>query len=86
MNSSAFGNVVEPLVSIGVPVYNGEKGLALALDSLLCQNYKNLEIIISDNCSTDNTSDICKQYASKDSRITYYRFEENKGSIWGCCR
>lgn len=71
-----------PLVSIGVPVFNGEKGLARALDSLLEQDYPNLEIIVSDNASTDATPEICREYASKDSRVKYCRSEKNLGSVW----
>lgn len=71
----------QPLVSIGVPVFNGEKGLARALDSLLGQDYPNLEIIISDNASTDATPEICGEYARKDSRVKYSRSEENHGAI-----
>lgn len=72
----------QPLVSIGVPVFNGEKKLACALDSLLGQDYQNLEVIISDNASTDATPEICASYAQKDSRIRYYRSEKNLGAIW----
>ena len=75
-------NVNMPLVSIGVPVYNGEKTLSEALSSLLAQDYKNLEIIISDNGSTDDTPKICKEFANKDKRVTYYRSDENLGSSW----
>jgi len=71
-----------PLVSIGVPVFNGEKGLANALDSLLKQDYQNFEIIISDNGSTDSTQQICEEYVGKDFRVKYSRSEENKGSVW----
>ena len=74
--------IIQPLVSIGVPVFNGEKELARALDCLLEQNYLNLEIIISDNGSTDSTPDICAEYVRKDSRVQYSRSEENLGSIW----
>ena len=70
------------LVSIGVPVFNGEKGLAVALDSLIAQNYPNLEIIISDNASTDNTPEICAEYVRKDHRFRYYRSEKNRGMWW----
>ena len=73
-------NENQPLVSIGVPVFNGEKGLAVALDSLIGQDYHNLEIIISDNASTDATSKICEEYVGKDSRIKYSRLEENIGA------
>ena len=71
-----------PLVSIGVPVFNGEKSLARALDDLLKQDYSNLEIIISDNGSTDRTSQICEEFLKKDPRVKYYRSSENLGSNW----
>ncbi len=70
-----------PLVSIGVPVYNEERFLRHTLDSLLAQNYGDLEIIISDNASTDGTAQICQEYLSKDDRVSYYRNETNVGSL-----
>jgi glycosyltransferase involved in cell wall biosynthesis len=69
----------EPLVSIGIPVYNGERYLRQALDSVLEQSYKNLEIVISDNASTDRTRDICLEYAARDDRIRYTRNSVNIG-------
>jgi glycosyltransferase involved in cell wall biosynthesis len=68
-----------PLVTIGLPVYNGEKYLSLALDSLLAQTFTDFELVISDNYSTDGTEKICKEYAKKDERIKYYRQSENIG-------
>jgi glycosyltransferase involved in cell wall biosynthesis len=68
-----------PLVSIGMPIYNGEKYIKDALDSLLNQTFTNFELIISDNFSTDSTSTICKEYASKDHRIQYFRQDKNIG-------
>ena len=68
-----------PLVSIGVPVYNGELYLGKALDSLLLQDHKNIEIIISDNCSTDRTKDICMQYQAVDNRISIITQKVNIG-------
>jgi glycosyltransferase involved in cell wall biosynthesis len=68
------------LVSIGVPVHNGEKHIRRALDSLLAQNYNNIEIIISDNASTDRTHDISQGYLAKDRRIRYHRNEQNIGA------
>jgi len=68
-----------PLVSIGMPVYNGEKYIRQALDSLLGQTYKNFELIISDNASTDETKNICEEYAKRDKRIKYIRQKENMG-------
>jgi glycosyltransferase involved in cell wall biosynthesis len=72
-------NKSRPLVSIGMPVYNGEKYIRQAFDSLLAQDFKDFELIISDNASTDNTTEICKQYLEKDNRIKYYRNEVNIG-------
>ena len=70
-----------PLVSIGLPVYNGERFLAQTLDSLLGQTLGDLEIIISDNASTDGTAAICKDYAARDARIRYIRQESNRGAM-----
>ena len=58
-----------PRVSIGLPVYNGERHLATALDALLAQTFTDFELIISDNASTDATAAICAQYAARDRRI-----------------
>lgn len=70
------------LVSIGVPVYNGESYLLAALNSILGQSYRRLEIIISDNGSSDATEQICRRHAALDPRIRYYRNEINRGSAW----
>lgn len=71
----------DPTASIGVPVYNGENTIGRALDSLLAQTYGDLEIVISDNASTDRTGQICRQYAEKDRRIRYMRQEQNLGPV-----
>ncbi len=71
----------KPLVSIGLPTYNGERFIRQTLESLLAQDYENFELIISDNASTDKTPEICKEYASKDQRIKYFRNERNLGAI-----
>jgi len=68
-----------PRLSIGLPVYNGEKYLRDSIESLLGQSYKDFELIISDNASTDSTADICKRYANQDSRIRYIRQPRNIG-------
>lgn len=70
----------QPLVSVGVPLYNAERYLRLALDSLLAQDYQNFELLISDNASTDGTQAICLEYAARDSRIRYFRNEVNIGA------
>jgi len=70
----------KPCVSLGLPVFNGEKYLEQALDSILAQTYKDFELIISDNASTDKTQQICLKYAAKHNRIRYYRNKENIGA------
>src|SRR5581483_6393778 len=71
----------EPLVSIALCTYNGEKFLRKQLDSLLLQDYNNIEIIIVDDRSTDNTWHIVQEYAKKDTRIFAYRNHQNIGYI-----
>ena len=66
-------------LSIGLPVYNGEKFLQNRLENILSQTFSDFELIISDNASTDSTAEICKEYASKDNRISYIRQEKNTG-------
>jgi glycosyltransferase involved in cell wall biosynthesis len=68
-----------PRLSIGLPVYNGEKYLPEALDALLGQTFEDFELIISDNASTDETSGICHSYQERDSRIRYFRQARNIG-------
>jgi glycosyltransferase involved in cell wall biosynthesis len=70
----------QPLVSIGIPVYNGENFIREALDSIVNQTYQNLEIIVSDNASADKTKEICESYQIKDDRIKYIRLNENQGA------
>jgi len=65
------------LVSIGFPVYNGAAKMRPALESLLNQTYRDIDLIISDNASTDDTETVCLQYAAKDSRIRYFRQPTN---------
>ncbi len=69
-----------PRISIGLPVYNGENFVKEALDSLLAQTFEDFELIISDNASTDATSEICRAYTAKDPRVRYYRNNENIGA------
>ena len=67
------------MVSIGMPVYNGEVFLKQTLESLLSQDYADFELVISDNASTDNTIEICYDYARMDKRISAFRNKENLG-------
>ena len=62
-----------PQVSIGMPVYNGASSLPEVLESLAGQTMRGLEIILSDNASTDETADICRRFAARDPRIRYFR-------------
>ena len=68
-----------PRVSIGLPVYNGERFLSQSLDSLLEQTYGDFELIVCDNASTDATEEICRNYALRDRRIVYVRRKKNQG-------
>ncbi|MFC2075378.1 glycosyltransferase family 2 protein [Bdellovibrionota bacterium] len=71
-----------PTVSIGFPLFNAEKYLRLSIESLLAQDFKDFELIVSDNCSTDNTFEICKEYAEKDSRIQLHKSDCNRGATF----
>jgi glycosyltransferase involved in cell wall biosynthesis len=66
-------------VTIGLPVYNGEPFLPFAIESILAQRFEDLELIISDNASTDRTAEICERYAALDPRIRYSRNATNLG-------
>ncbi len=68
-----------PRVSIGLPVYNGERYLREALDSLRAQTFTDFELIICDNASSDSTEEICRTYAAADGRIRYFRNPANIG-------
>jgi glycosyltransferase involved in cell wall biosynthesis len=70
-----------PRVSLGMPVYNGENFLANAIQSVLSQSFGDLELLISDNASTDRTAEICEEYALRDSRVRYFRNPENVGLV-----
>jgi glycosyltransferase involved in cell wall biosynthesis len=69
-----------PRVSIGLPVYNGERFLAGAIASILAQTYTDFELIICDNASTDGTGEICRGFASRDPRVRYHRQPRNLGA------
>jgi glycosyltransferase involved in cell wall biosynthesis len=68
-----------PLVTIGVPVWNGETYLAACLESALAQTMTDLEIVVADNASSDQTPAIVRRYAARDPRIRYVRHRENIG-------
>lgn len=70
----------DPIVSIGIPVYNGENYLAEAIGSVLDQTITDLEVIVQDNASTDSTADICRRFQAQDSRVRYFRNPRNLGA------
>lgn len=73
-------NVGAPLMSVGIPVFNGEKFIRCAIESILNQTFQDFELIICDNASTDGTQAICLSYAQRDPRIKYFRNSENIGA------
>ena len=68
-----------PRVSVGLPVYNGERYLEESILAILGQTFTDLELVICDNASTDRTEAICRRYAALDERIRYHRNVENIG-------
>jgi glycosyltransferase involved in cell wall biosynthesis len=70
---------VAPRLTIGLPVYNGEKYIAESLEALLGQTFTEFELVISDNASTDGTADVCRDYERRDSRVRYFRQPRNVG-------
>lgn len=68
------------MVSVITPTYNSEKFLEDTIKSVLNQTYKNFEMIIVDDCSSDNTLVIAKNYSDNDKRVKFYKLEENSGA------
>jgi len=71
-----------PRLTLGLPVYNGERFLAASLDALLAQTFTDFELIISDNASTDGTGDIARRYEAIDRRVRCVRHAQNRGSAF----
>jgi glycosyltransferase involved in cell wall biosynthesis len=71
---------MSPRVTIGLPVYNGERYLAETLDSLLGQTFADFELVVADNASVDATRSLCESYAARDARIRYHRNDTNVGA------
>ena len=69
-----------PLVSIGIPTYNRAKFLKRSIESTLNQDYENIEVIVSDNASTDETEDVCRFYCEQSSKLKYFRQPANMGA------
>lgn len=72
----------QPLVTIGMPLYNAQRHLREALESILAQSYANFELVISDNGSSDGTELICQAVAARDERVSYHRSARNLGAVW----
>lgn len=71
----------EPLVSVGIPCYNRSEGLRRTLECITGQTYKNLEIIVSDNCSPNpDVEKVGREFADKDKRVCYVKQSENLGA------
>jgi len=69
-----------PSLTIGLPVFNGERYLSQALEAILGQTYEDFELLVSDNASTDRTREICLDFAAKDRRLRYVRNTSNLGA------
>ncbi|MGH2767038.1 MAG: glycosyltransferase family 2 protein [Actinomycetota bacterium] len=65
-----------------MPVYNGERYIEQALNSLLSQSFEDFELVILDNGSMDGTEGICRAYAAKDERVKYFRNRQNYGIVY----
>jgi len=80
MQDQIIGNIKSPKVTIIIPTYNQEKYLKEAIDSCLKQDYSNLEVIVGDDCSTDGTENMMKEYLKKHKKITYVKNKKNLGA------
>ncbi len=69
-----------PTVSVGLPVFNGERYLDEAIRSVLSQTFADLELVIADNASTDSTEEICRRHSAVDARVRYVRNDRNLGA------
>lgn len=77
----------EPLISICIPTYNGSQYIEKCIESCLAQSYRNIEIIVCDDCSSDSLLNVLNPYLKKDCRITFYQNEKNLGLVgnWNKC-
>jgi glycosyltransferase involved in cell wall biosynthesis len=71
-----------PVVTVGLPVFNGERYLSATVSSILAQTFSSFELLISDNASTDHTLAICERFAAADPRVRILRNDTNKGATW----
>lgn len=73
---------MSPQVSIGMPVFNGERYVAETLASLLAQDHSDIELLIADNGSTDATLEICREICAGDGRVRFLSSDRNRGAAW----
>jgi glycosyltransferase involved in cell wall biosynthesis len=73
--------IAKPRLSIGLPVFNGERYLAFTLENLLNQTFSDFELIISDNASTDSSLEICENFAATDRRVQVFSNRRNLGAV-----
>ena len=73
---------LDPKVSILIPVYNREHLIGPCIDSALSQTFRDFELVVCDNASTDGTWAVCERYAAEDARVRVFRNEENIGPVW----
>ncbi len=69
-----------PKVSVITPVYNAEEFLSETIESVLNQTYENFEFLLIDDCSTDSSAEMIREFAEKDYRVKYIRLKENSGA------
>ncbi|MBP1971482.1 glycosyltransferase involved in cell wall biosynthesis [Virgibacillus natechei] len=81
LTTKSIGKTLEegPKVSVIIPAYNAEKGIGTAIESMLSQTWQNLELLVVDDCSLDNTVDVIKAYMKKDSRVKLLTTPVNSG-------
>lgn len=70
---------MQPLVSIIMPCYNAERYVAQSIESVIAQTYQNWELLITDDCSTDNSTEIIERYCAKDNRINLLKSDKHQG-------
>src|SRR5438105_427229 len=74
--------MIEPLVTVGIPTYNRAEGLARTLEAVCTQTHRNLEIIVSDNASTDpDVENVVRDFMARDARVIYHRHSQNIGAM-----
>src|SRR5699024_9365480 len=68
-----------PKITVILPAYNFESGIKIAIESILTQTWQNIELLVVDDCSTDNTAKVIKDYQENDHRIKLFSTEKNSG-------